>query len=74
MPELTMHAVLHVGIRLLLHMSPPATTSTMGRPNFLREFPVARVMAWHRHNRARAIAHQHIIRNPDGDFLAVHRD
>ena len=35
------------------------------------EFPVAGVMRGHGHDGAGAVAHEHIVADPDGDFLAV---
>ena len=36
---------------------------------FLRKLVVAFIVAWHRHNRARAVSHQHIIGNPNRDLM-----
>src|SRR5207245_8110781 len=38
-----------------------------------RELEVALVVARHRHDRARAVAHQHEVADPDGDALAAER-
>ena len=38
----------------------------------LRELPVALVLAGHRHDRAGAVAHQHVVGDEDGDALVVH--
>ena len=36
---------------------------------FFSEFPVPLVVGGHRHNRTRAVAGEHVIRNPDGNFF-----
>ena len=36
------------------------------------ELEVAAVVAWHGHDGAGAVAHQHVVRDPDGNPLAVH--
>ena len=40
---------------------------------FRRELEVARVVRRHRHDGARAVAPQHVVRHPDRDFLSVDR-
>ncbi len=43
------------------------------QPEDRREVPVALVLAGHRHDRAGAVAHQHVVRDEHRDVLAVHR-
>ncbi|OQC23896.1 MAG: hypothetical protein BWX70_02725 [Verrucomicrobia bacterium ADurb.Bin070] len=42
-------------------------------PEFLSKFKVARVVGRHGHDRARAVADQHVVGDPDGDLSAGHR-
>ena len=44
-----------------------------GQPVRLGELPVALVMRRHGHDRARAVAHQDVVGDPDRDALAAHR-
>ncbi len=44
-----------------------------GQAEFLREIPVSLVMGRHRHNGPRPVGHEHIVGNPDGNLLPVHR-
>ena len=44
-----------------------------GQRECAREFPVALVVRRHGHDRAGAVAEQHVVRDPDRDALAVHR-
>ena len=37
---------------------------------FFRKLIIALIMRWHGHNRTRTVAHQHIIGNPNRQFLA----
>ncbi len=50
----------------------PAITRTIGNPKALRELEVALVVARHRHDRAGAVVHQHVVRDPDRNARAVH--
>ena len=50
-----------------------STTSMIGRSNFTREFVIALVVRGHGHDRAGAVAHQHVVGDPDRDLLAVDR-
>lgn len=56
----------------VLHV-PTLDDLSNGQPVLLRKCPVALVMGGHRHNGARAIAHQHVVGNPDRKTLAGHR-
>ena len=49
-------------------------TGRIGRPNFSANCEVALVVRGHGHDRARAVRHQHVVRDPDRDARAVHRD
>ena len=44
-----------------------------GHVELLRELPVSFIMAGNRHDGARSVAHQHVIGNPDGNLLVIHR-
>ena len=48
-----------------------ATTRRIGSPNFVREQEVALVVGGHGHDRARAVAGQHVVGDEDRDPLAV---
>ena len=43
------------------------------RAELLRELPVPLVVGGHGHDGAGAVAHHHVVRDEDGDLLAVHR-
>ena len=44
-----------------------------GQGKLARKLPVALVVRGHRHDRAGAVAEQHVVGDPDRDALAVHR-
>ena len=44
-----------------------------GHVKLLCEFPVTLIMSRHRHDGACSITHEHIIGNPDWDFLSINR-
>ena len=48
-------------------------TSRISRPNFLRKFIIAFVVRRNGHDRAGAVAHQDVVRNPDRNLFVVHR-
>ncbi len=50
-----------------------ATTCLIGSPYFVREREVAFVVRRHAHHRAVAVAHQHVVADPDLDALAGQR-
>ena len=60
-----------IGADILARAAAPP--GLIGRPNCLRELEVALVVRRHRHDRAGAIAHQHIVGDPDRDRLVVDR-
>ena len=64
------HAILYVGIGGVLHIA-PGDHFHDGQAKFLGKLPVALVVGGHGHDGAGAVAHEHIIRHPHGDFLAV---
>ena len=56
--------------------SSPSTgriTGRIGMPYLRAEFEVALVVRRHGHDRARAVAHQHEVADPDRDLLAAER-
>ena len=44
-----------------------------GEIEFLSKSQIALVVSWNRHNRTFAVAHQHIIGNPDRNFFVIDR-
>ena len=44
-----------------------------GQIETLREVEIAAVVAGHRHDRAGAVAHQHVVRNPHRNLAVIHR-
>ena len=53
--------------------SPGSTTATIGEIELLGELEVARVVRGHGHDRAGAVADQHVVGDPDRNRLAVDR-
>ena len=45
----------------------------MGSSNLRGKFKIALVVRRHAHDRARAVTHQNVIGDPDGDPLVAHR-
>ena len=50
-----------------------ARPGTNRQVELLREFEIALVVRGHGHDRAGAVAHQHVVGDPDRDLLVVHR-
>ena len=64
-----MMPVSSLSVKASFVMSPPSTTSTMGRPK-AGEVPVALVVAGNAHDDARAVAHQDVVGNKHRHDLA----
>ena len=54
-------------------MSPPETTSRIWQVEGFCEIVVAFVVGRHGHDGARPVGNQHVVRNPDGNALSIHR-
>ncbi len=77
-PELTITpSIAGIGLRQMRAavdaLSGPCTTTVIGKSILPGELEVALVVRWHGHDRARAIARQHIVGDPDRDALVVDR-
>ena len=75
-PEFSTNAVVGERRLRIRRRAAPSTgriTGRIGNPVRLAEFEIALVVRGHRHDRARAVVHQHEVADPDRNFLAAVR-